>query len=105
MGCANTLLHFISITNSWDGCRLSFFDNYFSLLVIEKIPVRTLLPERYRHGPRDGDVGNFLYLAWHIASLQPHQPHIRGEESILVFRAEMYEAIQCVVVEIFLFLG
>ena len=68
--------------------------------MIEKNPVRTLLPERKGHAARDGGVGHFLYVAWHVASPQPHQPHVRGDKGVLILRAEMYEAIQCVVVEI-----
>ena len=60
----------------------------------------TLLPEGNGHAARDGGVGHFLYVAWHIASPQPHQPHVRGDEGVLILRAEMSEAFQCVVVEI-----
>jgi len=70
--------------------------------VIEKTPVGTLLPERHGHAAWDGGVGHFLYVAWHIVSLQPHQPHVRGDEGVLILGAEMSEAFQCVVVEIVL---
>jgi len=68
--------------------------------MIEKNPVGTFLPERNGHAARDGGVGHFLYVAWHVASPQPHQPHVRGDEGVIILRAEMSEAIQCVVVEI-----
>ena len=70
--------------------------------MIQKNPVRTLLPDRHGHGARDGGLGHFLYVAWHFVSLQPHQQHVRGDEGVLILRAEMSEAFQCVVVEIVL---
>ena len=73
--------------------------------MIEKNPVRTLLPERNGHAARDGGVGHFLYVAWHIASSQPLQPHVRGDEGIRILLAEMREAFQCVVMEIVLISG
>ena len=70
--------------------------------MIEKNPVRTVPPERHGHAARDGGLRQFKYVALHIVRVQPHQPHVRGDEGVLILRAELSEAFQCVVVEIVL---